>query len=126
MQRISPPKVLSGPGHRAFALTMLAFILCALNWTSAPAPVRIAGEAAFSNHKAGVATIPRQGSVARVSAVSNGEHAKSAAPGSLFGLVTNVPIAFYASGLAERPAPLTPAYIRLRVAHQARGPPAIS
>ncbi len=111
---------------RAVALSFAACFLFALTGIGMPVPTPASGEAAFANHKTGVATVPRQGTWARVSATSQREHAKSQAFGGALGLAGVGPAVAFVIPTGPRIARTSPARSPYRAAHYARGPPRLA
>jgi hypothetical protein len=118
-----------GPGRftaRTAALALIACFLCALTGAGLPEPTRALGKAAFANHKTGVATIPRQGVSARLSAAPQREHAKSPAAGAPLGLPDLAAAAVADSSVVAHVTPSSLGRHRIRTAHRPRGPPPLT
>jgi hypothetical protein len=110
---------------RAVALAFLACFACALTGTGLPASTAVSGKAAFANHKTGVATIPRQGASARLSAAPKRESAKSPLSGVALGLPGYELAAISGDSAGDRAPSTSPTPSIPRTAHLPRGPPAL-
>jgi hypothetical protein len=108
---------------RAVVLAFVACFLCALTGAALPEPTPASSQAAFANHKTGVATIPRQGVSARLSAAPQREHAKSPAVGGPLGLPGLAVTAVADSRIVAHVAPSSSGRHLIRAAHRPRGPP---
>ena len=116
-------------GHftaRAVALAFLACFACALTGIGLPTPLPVSGKTAVALNKSGVATIPRLGASARLSAAPQRESATSPLSRTALGLPLYDLAAVAGDCIEGRADSASPRGAALRTAHLPRGPPAFA